>query len=67
MTLVGGKLAMQAFFVGFYMSLILNEKYPATRSGNLLFYGNRFLRIYPNCYLGECLLRPSPCSSRCFA
>jgi peptidoglycan/LPS O-acetylase OafA/YrhL len=29
------------------MSLILNEKYPATRSGNLLFYGNRFLRIYP--------------------
>jgi peptidoglycan/LPS O-acetylase OafA/YrhL len=49
MTLVGGKLAVQAFFVisGFYMSLILNGKYPATRAGNLLFYGNRFLRIYP--------------------
>ena len=48
-TLVGGKIAVQSFFLisGFYISLILNEKYPAGLQGNLLFYGNRFLRIYP--------------------
>jgi peptidoglycan/LPS O-acetylase OafA/YrhL len=49
LTLVGGKIAVQSFFVisGFYISLILNEKYPAGTRGTLLFYGNRFLRIYP--------------------
>jgi peptidoglycan/LPS O-acetylase OafA/YrhL len=49
MTMVGGKLAVQAFFVisGFYMSLILHEKYPAGAGGTWLFYSNRFLRIYP--------------------
>lgn len=47
--MVGGKLAVQGFFVisGFYMSLILNEKYPAGAGGSWLFYSNRFLRIYP--------------------
>ena len=49
LTFVGGKLAVQSFFVisGFYISLILNEKYPTGMRGTLLFYGNRFLRIYP--------------------
>lgn len=49
MTMVGGKLAVQGFFIvsGFYMSLILNEKYPADGAGTWLFYSNRFLRIYP--------------------
>lgn len=49
MTMVGGKLAVQGFFIvsGFYMSLILNEKYPADGTGTWLFYSNRFLRIYP--------------------
>jgi peptidoglycan/LPS O-acetylase OafA/YrhL len=49
LTFVGGKIAVQSFFVisGFYISLILNEKYPAGARGTLLFYGNRFLRIYP--------------------
>jgi peptidoglycan/LPS O-acetylase OafA/YrhL len=49
LTLVGGKLAVQSFFVisGFYMSLILSEKYPSGVAGTWLFYGNRFLRIYP--------------------
>ena len=40
---------MQAFFFisGFYMSLILNEKYNIDARGAWLFYSNRFLRIYP--------------------
>jgi len=42
-----GKAAVQAFFIisGFYMSLILNEKYK--RSGLFVFYTNRFLRLFP--------------------
>jgi peptidoglycan/LPS O-acetylase OafA/YrhL len=47
--LVSGTSAVQGFFIvsGFYMSMILNEKYPASANGNWLFYSNRFLRIYP--------------------
>ena len=39
--------AVQAFFIisGFYMSLILNEKYES--SGVLVFYTNRLLRLFP--------------------
>lgn len=47
--LVDGVTAVQAFYVisGFYMAMILTDKYPATVSGTMLFYGNRFLRIFP--------------------
>lgn len=46
-----GHEALWMFFTmsGFYMALILNEKYPAGR--NMLFYANRWLRIWPM-YLG---------------
>lgn len=42
-----GHEALWLFFTmsGFYMALILNEKYPAGR--NFLFYANRWLRIWP--------------------
>lgn len=46
--LVGGGTAVQAFFIisGFYMALILNEKYTQP-SSYPLFITNRFLRIFP--------------------
>lgn len=42
---VGGKIAVQAFYIisGFYMSMILNEKYSSYK----LFITNRLLRLYP--------------------
>ncbi|GAB3046429.1 hypothetical protein GCM10027185_57870 [Spirosoma pulveris] len=45
----GGALAVQLFFVisGFYMSLILNEKYKKGTSTYNLFITNRLLRLYP--------------------
>jgi peptidoglycan/LPS O-acetylase OafA/YrhL len=45
----GGVVAVQAFYIvsGFYISLILNEKYGPGVVGTKLFYSNRFLRIYP--------------------
>jgi len=41
--------AVFAFFVisGFYMSLIVNEKYSKLQRGTLRFYANRALRLYP--------------------
>lgn len=47
--LVEGPVAVQAFFMisGFYMSLILNEKYTGVHSSYSLFLKNRFLRLYP--------------------
>lgn len=44
---VGGETALQAFFIasGFYMTLILNEKYSAPGE-NRVFYKTRFLRIF---------------------
>ncbi|MFM2290835.1 MAG: hypothetical protein RIS29_648 [Bacteroidota bacterium] len=46
--MVGGELAVQAFYIisGFYMSLILNEKYVGKGSYSL-FISNRFLRLFP--------------------
>ncbi len=43
------QLAVKTFFMisGFYMAMILTEKYPPTREGRTLFYTNRLLRIYP--------------------
>lgn len=42
---VGGMVAVQSFYIisGFYMSLILNEKY----TDRYVFYTNRILRLYP--------------------
>lgn len=49
LNLVPGDTAVQAFFIisGFYVSLILNGRYPSSGAGTLLFYSNRFLRIFP--------------------
>ncbi len=48
-TLVGGQIAVQSFYIisGFYMSLILNEKYIGKFNSYKLFITNRFLRIFP--------------------
>lgn len=48
-TLVGGDVAVQAFFIisGFYMSMVLNEKYIGANSSYKLFLSNRLLRLYP--------------------
>ena len=45
--IMSGTVAVQAFFVisGFYMALILNEKYES--SGLFVFYTNRLLRLFP--------------------
>lgn len=47
--LLGGSLAVKTFFMvsGFYMAMILSEKYQARANGVWLFFSNRFLRIYP--------------------
>ena len=46
---VGGTTAVEAFFVisGFYISLILNEKYLKANNSYKLYITNRFLRLYP--------------------
>jgi len=45
-----GLASVQAFFIisGFYMALILNEKYTTSYKA---FYINRFLRLYPSYYI----------------
>lgn len=47
-SLVDAHVAVQSFFIisGFYMALILNEKYTGNRS-YYLFLSNRFLRLFP--------------------
>ncbi len=47
-SLVGGQIAVQAFYIisGFYMALILNEKYIGANNSYKLFISNRFLRLY---------------------
>lgn len=49
---MNGDLSVQCFYVisGFYMALILNEKYTNQKS-NWLFYSNRALKIYPVYFL----------------
>jgi len=46
---VGGPMAVQAFFIrsGFFMALILNEKYTGNNNSYWLFISNRFFRRYP--------------------
>jgi peptidoglycan/LPS O-acetylase OafA/YrhL len=48
-TTLGGSIAVQAFYIisGFYIALILNEKYIDQNNSYKLFITNRFLRIYP--------------------
>jgi peptidoglycan/LPS O-acetylase OafA/YrhL len=50
---VGGELAVKLFFIisGFYMALVLNEKYVGENSGYWLFIKNRLLRLYPLYFL----------------
>lgn len=52
--MIGGNLAVRLFFVvsGFYMALILSEKYNQPGgAGARLFYSNRALRIFPLLWL----------------
>ncbi len=46
---VGGQIAVQTFYIisGFYMTLILNEKYIGGSGSYKLFISNRFLRLFP--------------------
>jgi len=46
---LGGKIAVQSFYIisGFYMSLILNEKYININNSYKLFITNRLIRLYP--------------------
>ena len=48
-TLLGGAIAVQSFYMisGFYMTLILNEKYIGKNNSYKLFISNRLLRLYP--------------------
>ncbi|MEP7321744.1 MAG: acyltransferase [Saprospiraceae bacterium] len=48
-TFVGGKIAVQSFYIisGFYMSLIINEKYIGANNSYRLFITNRLIRIFP--------------------
>ena len=50
---VGGVIAVKAFYIisGFYMSLILNEKYKDVKGSYSVFITNRFLKIYPMYWL----------------
>jgi peptidoglycan/LPS O-acetylase OafA/YrhL len=52
-SLIGSTLAVRAFFVisGFYMALILNEKYIKKNGSYRLFITNRLFRIYPIYYV----------------
>jgi peptidoglycan/LPS O-acetylase OafA/YrhL len=47
--LLFARLAVQSFYLlsGFYMSLVLTTRYPATSSGRRRFYFNRYLRLMP--------------------
>jgi peptidoglycan/LPS O-acetylase OafA/YrhL len=47
--LIPGDTAVQCFYAisGFYMSLVLNEKYRRESSSYFLFISNRFLRLFP--------------------
>jgi peptidoglycan/LPS O-acetylase OafA/YrhL len=47
--LISGDTAVQAFYAvsGFYMALVLNEKYRQDNSSYWLFISNRFIRLFP--------------------
>lgn len=52
--MISSKIAIHAFFIisGFYMALILNEKYNLKKNAYKVFIANRFLRIYPVYWIG---------------
>ena len=52
-----GRTAVQMFYLisGFYMALVLNEKYK-TADSNWLFYSNRFMRLWPAAVLVNLLV-----------
>ncbi|HEX9956088.1 MAG TPA: acyltransferase family protein, partial [Fibrella sp.] len=54
---MGGSLAVQTFYMisGFYMALILNEKYVAKPQAYRLFLTNRVLRLLPIYYIAVSL------------
>jgi peptidoglycan/LPS O-acetylase OafA/YrhL len=64
--LVGGQFAVKLFFIisGFYMALILHEKYTGVGSTKL-FYQNRLLRLLPTYYavIGLAVLLPLAASA----
>jgi peptidoglycan/LPS O-acetylase OafA/YrhL len=47
--LIGGQIAVQSFFIisGFYMALVLNEKYIGINNSYTLFISNRLIRLFP--------------------
>lgn len=47
--LIGGPMAVQSFYIvsGFYMAMILKEKYLVKDNTNYLFWSNRLLRLFP--------------------
>lgn len=49
LSFVGGRLAVQAFYIisGFYMTMVLNEKYIGQNKSYKLFISNRLLRLFP--------------------
>ncbi len=48
-TLIPAPVAVVTFFIlsGFYMALVINEKYGSLKDGTRVFYSNRLLRLYP--------------------
>ena len=46
---VGGQIAVQVFYIisGFYITLVLNEKYIGKNNSYFLFITNRFFKIFP--------------------
>ena len=48
-SLVGGEIAVKTFFIisGFYMALVLREKYVGVNNSYILFISNRLLKLYP--------------------
>jgi peptidoglycan/LPS O-acetylase OafA/YrhL len=46
---IGGQVAVQSFYIisGFYMTMILNEKYIGINKSYKLFITNRLIRLYP--------------------
>lgn len=51
--LIGGDTAVQLFFIisGYYMAMVLNEKYLPAKSTNVDFWKSRALRIFPAYYI----------------